>query len=182
MTINESCYSFGMRFGDNWLGPYAAPLQTANSQPGDHKMKFPLVLPSRESVRWIPGQTLCCIPPSKSNSGTYGSNMTVRLRLKTSSVKQYPVEEFGEQIIGYGGFQEWSPRSPDMTPMDFFLWGYLKQHVYVTSPPTLQDLQRHITDACVNVTPALLHRVQREVQARVQMCIVADREKFKHRK
>ncbi|GBL79048.1 hypothetical protein AVEN_48995-1 [Araneus ventricosus] len=44
---------------------------------------------------------------------------------ETSSVKQYLVEEFGEQIIGYGGFQEWPPRSPDLTPMDFFLWGYL---------------------------------------------------------
>ncbi|GBO21828.1 hypothetical protein AVEN_72817-1, partial [Araneus ventricosus] len=43
---------------------------------------------------------------------------------KTSSVKQYLVEEFGVQIIGYGGFQEWPPRSPDLTPMDFFLWGY----------------------------------------------------------
>ncbi|GBM36127.1 hypothetical protein AVEN_179120-1 [Araneus ventricosus] len=97
---------------------------------------------------------------------------------KTSSVKQYLVEEFGEQIIGYGGFQEWTPRSPDLTPKDFFLLGFLKQHVYATLQPTLQDIQRRITDACDNVTPAMLHRVQREVQARVQMCIIADGEKF----
>ncbi|GBN08675.1 hypothetical protein AVEN_229164-1 [Araneus ventricosus] len=106
----------------------------------------------------------------------------IALAHKTSSVKQYLVEEFVEIIIGYGGFQEWPPRSPNLTPMDFFLWGYLKQQVYATPPPTLQDLQRRITDACANVTPAMLHRVQREVQARVQMCIVADGEKFKHRK
>ncbi|GBL78582.1 hypothetical protein AVEN_65178-1 [Araneus ventricosus] len=92
---------------------------------------------------------------------------------KTSSVKQYLVEEFGEQIHRYGGFQEWPPRSPDLTPMDFFLWEYLKQQVYATPPPTLRDLQRRITDACANVTPAMLHRKQREVQARVQMSIVA---------
>ncbi|GBM01470.1 hypothetical protein AVEN_209289-1 [Araneus ventricosus] len=24
--------------------------------------------------------------------------------------------------VGYGGFKEWLPRSPDLTPMDFFLW------------------------------------------------------------
>ncbi|GBM23524.1 hypothetical protein AVEN_153093-1 [Araneus ventricosus] len=101
---------------------------------------------------------------------------------RTSSVKQYLVEEFGEQITGYGGFQEWPPHSPDLTPMDFFLWGYLKQQVYATPSPTLQDLQRRITDACVNVTPTMLHRVQREVQVRVQMCIVDDGEKFDHRK
>ncbi|GBM59789.1 hypothetical protein AVEN_14373-2-1, partial [Araneus ventricosus] len=95
---------------------------------------------------------------------------------KTSSVKQYLVEEYGEQIIGYGGFQEWSPCSPDLTPIDFFLWGYLKQQVYETPQPTLQDLQRRITNA--NVTPAMVHRAQREVQARVQMCIVTDGKKF----
>ncbi|GBM96813.1 hypothetical protein AVEN_161127-1 [Araneus ventricosus] len=60
---------------------------------------------------------------------------------KTSSVKSYLMEEFGEQIIGYGGFQKWPPRSPDLTPMDFFLWGYLKQQVYSTPPPTLQEFQ-----------------------------------------
>ncbi|GBM63715.1 hypothetical protein AVEN_72988-1 [Araneus ventricosus] len=100
---------------------------------------------------------------------------------RTSSVKQYLVEEFGEQIIEYGGFQEWPPRSPDLTPMNFFLWGYLKQKV-MRPPPTLQDLERRIMDACVNATPTMLHHVQREVQASVQMCIVAYGEKFEHRK
>ncbi|GBN36562.1 hypothetical protein AVEN_122748-1 [Araneus ventricosus] len=99
---------------------------------------------------------------------------------KTSSVKQYLVEEFGEQIFGYGVFQEWPPRLPDLTPMHFFLWGYLKQQVYATPLPTLQDLQRRITDACANVAPAMPHRVQHEVQTRVQMCIVADGEKSEH--
>ncbi|GBM96817.1 hypothetical protein AVEN_161131-1 [Araneus ventricosus] len=92
------------------------------------------------------------------------------------------MEEFGEQITGYGGFQKWPPPSPDLTPIDFFQWGYLKQQVYATPPPTLQDFQRRITGACANVVPAMLHRVQSEVQARVQMCIVADGKKFEHRK
>ncbi|GBN10967.1 hypothetical protein AVEN_101673-1 [Araneus ventricosus] len=81
---------------------------------------------------------------------------------KTSSVKQYLMEEFGEQIIGYGSFQEWPRRSPDLTPMDFFLWGHFLQEVYATPPPSLQDLQRRITNACANVTSAMLHRVQRK--------------------
>jgi len=29
------------------------------------------------------------------------------------------------------------PRSPDMTPCEFFLWGYVKEHVYV--PPLSAD-------------------------------------------
>ncbi|GBN17558.1 hypothetical protein AVEN_175630-1 [Araneus ventricosus] len=84
-------------------------------------------------------------------------------------MKQYLVEEFGEQIIGYGGFKEWPLLSPDLTPMDNVLSRYLKQQVYATPPSTFLDLQPRITDAFANVTPAMLHRVQREVQARVQM-------------
>ncbi|GBN33549.1 hypothetical protein AVEN_173628-1, partial [Araneus ventricosus] len=48
-------------------------------------------------------------------------------------MKQYLVEEFLEQIIGYGGFQEWPP---DLTLVDLFLWGYLKQQVYATPEPS----------------------------------------------
>ena len=32
----------------------------------------------------------------------------------------------------------WPPRSPDLTPCDFFLWGYVKDHVFV--PPMHLDL------------------------------------------
>ncbi|GBN60164.1 hypothetical protein AVEN_54226-1 [Araneus ventricosus] len=65
-------------------------------------------------------------------------------------------------VSRYGGFQDWPPRSPDLTSMEFFLCGYLKQQVYATPPSTLQDLQRRITDVCANVTSTMLHRVQRE--------------------
>jgi transposase len=101
---------------------------------------------------------------------------------KTSPVKQYLVTEFGNQIIGYGGFEEWPPRSPDLTPLDFFLWGYLKQQVYATPQETLQDFKRRITDACANVSPSMLQRVQCEILTRIQMCIAADGAKFEHLK
>ncbi|GBO34519.1 hypothetical protein AVEN_157511-1 [Araneus ventricosus] len=40
----------------------------------------------------------------------------------------------------------WPPRSLDLTPFDFFLWGYVKDKIYVPQmPKTLQVLQEHIT-------------------------------------
>ncbi|GFX53527.1 uncharacterized protein TNCV_4653131 [Trichonephila clavipes] len=53
---------------------------------------------------------------------------------KTSLVKQYFVKEFGKQIIGYGGIENWPKRLPNLTPLDFFLCGCLKQQVYATPP------------------------------------------------
>ena len=42
----------------------------------------------------------------------------------------------------------WPPRSPDMTPCDFFLWGYVKERVYVPPlPADLDELTNRITAA-----------------------------------
>ncbi|GBM63974.1 hypothetical protein AVEN_17556-1 [Araneus ventricosus] len=97
---------------------------------------------------------------------------------KISNVKLYLTETFQNQIIGYGGFVDWPPRSPDLTPLDFFLCGHIKGQLYPTPAPTFQDLRRRITDPCASITLAMLHNVQREIQSRVQMCIVANGEHF----
>ncbi|GBN11937.1 hypothetical protein AVEN_269098-1 [Araneus ventricosus] len=99
---------------------------------------------------------------------------------KISSVQQFIRETFQQQVIGSGGCVEWSPRSPDLDPMDFFLRGYVKQRVYATPPPTIQELRNRITDVCTSLSPAMLCNVQREVLPRVQMCIVAEGHHFEH--
>ncbi|GBL80567.1 hypothetical protein AVEN_225258-1 [Araneus ventricosus] len=99
---------------------------------------------------------------------------------KVSNVQQDIRDTFQQQVIGYGGCAEWPPRSSDLNPLDFFLWGYIKQRVYATPPPIFQELQNRITDACASVSPAMLNNVQREVQSRVQMCIVAEGHHFEH--
>ncbi|GBM25229.1 hypothetical protein AVEN_243551-1, partial [Araneus ventricosus] len=88
---------------------------------------------------------------------------------KVSIIQQYIRDTFQQQIIAYGCCVEWPPRSPDLNPLDLFLWGHIKQRVYATPPPTLQELLNRITDACASVSPAMLYNVQREVQSRVQM-------------
>jgi hypothetical protein len=34
------------------------------------------------------------------------------------------------------------PRSPDLTPPDYFLWGYLEQVVYSYRPQTTEDINK----------------------------------------
>ncbi|GBL78223.1 hypothetical protein AVEN_217354-1, partial [Araneus ventricosus] len=99
---------------------------------------------------------------------------------KVSSVQQYFRDTFQQQVIWYDGCVEWPPRSPDMKRLDFFLWGYIKQRVYATPHSTLQELRNRITDACASMSPVMLYNVHREVQSRVQMCIVAEEHHFEH--
>jgi hypothetical protein len=66
--------------------------------------------------------------------------------------------------------QFWPPRSPDITPCDFFLWGFLEEAVYV--PPlatTLDDLKTRITAAVNSVTQDILHRVWNEFSYRLDV-------------
>jgi hypothetical protein len=58
----------------------------------------------------------------------------------------------------------WPPRSPDLTPMDFFFWGYLKSKVYTDTPfPDLDSLRQRIVDECAQVP---LERGGRSVETR----------------
>ncbi|XP_026828441.1 uncharacterized protein LOC113562655 [Ooceraea biroi] len=45
-------------------------------------------------------------------------------------------EKFANRWIGRGGPVGWPARSPDLTPLDFFLWGILKDMVYTSNHAT----------------------------------------------
>ena len=76
---------------------------------------------------------------------------------------------FPNRWIGRDGPTPWPPRSPDITPLDFFLWGYVKDRVYATHVPDLNTLRRRITDAVASITQEMLHNVWREVEYRLDV-------------
>ena len=47
--------------------------------------------------------------------------------------------------------------SPDLTPLDVFLWRYLKAKVYNTNPESLEDLQNRIIRAAQNTLHQMIH-------------------------
>ncbi|GBO03083.1 hypothetical protein AVEN_211149-1 [Araneus ventricosus] len=44
-------------------------------------------------------------------------------------VREFLDTTFPQRWIGRGAVMAWPPRSPDITPLEFYLWGYVKQHV-----------------------------------------------------
>lgn len=52
------------------------------------------------------------------------------------TVQNHLNQQFPAQWIGRGRPIKWPPRSPDLTPLDFFLWGYMKSLVYETPVDT----------------------------------------------
>jgi hypothetical protein len=67
----------------------------------------------------------------------------------------------------------WPPRSPDLTPCDFFPWGFVKDSVYMSPLPThIQELHDRITQALQAFTADREHRVWNEFGYRVDVCRV----------
>lgn len=96
--------------------------------------------------------------------------------------RDYLNNTFPNRWIGRGGPIAWPPRSPDCTPIDFFLWGYLKQLVYSTPIRTLEELRDRIHHSfrVVRETPGILERVRQSMIRRCQACIAADGGHFEH--
>lgn len=57
------------------------------------------------------------------------------------AVRYYLNATFTDRWIGCRGAIEWPVRSPDLSPIDYFLRGILKNKVYETKPHNLQELQ-----------------------------------------
>ncbi|GBL96730.1 hypothetical protein AVEN_111864-1 [Araneus ventricosus] len=65
----------------------------------------------------------------------------------------------------------WPPRSPDLAPCDFFLWGYVKDKVYIPPmPTTLQALQERITAAVTDIDGNMLLNIWMELDYRWDVC------------
>ncbi|KOC63049.1 hypothetical protein WH47_04903 [Habropoda laboriosa] len=66
-------------------------------------------------------------------------------RLQLRFAQFYLLQEiFGERIISKYAEFVWLPRSSNLMSPDFFLWGYLKEQVYVNKPRTIQELKENI--------------------------------------
>ncbi|GFT09609.1 uncharacterized protein TNCV_4947811 [Trichonephila clavipes] len=53
-------------------------------------------------------------------------------------------DTFGDRLISRFGPVNWPPRSCDLTPLDYFLRGYVKSLVYADKPQTLDHLEDNI--------------------------------------
>lgn len=95
-------------------------------------------------------------------------------------VRTYLNNVFRGRWIGRRGSIEWPPRSPDLTPLDFFLWGYLKSKVYQSRPNNLEELKERIRTEIAQITPEVLENVREEFTARLSNCIIAEGHQFEH--
>jgi len=76
--------------------------------------------------------------------------------------------------IGRSGPVAWPPRSPDLTPPDFYLlllWGYLKNVVYAQWPATRENMMKYIRTACAAIPRRILLKTVSQFRRRLHLYI-----------
>ncbi|GFU94232.1 uncharacterized protein TNCV_1302811 [Trichonephila clavipes] len=68
-------------------------------------------------------------------------------------------DTFGDRLISRFGHVNWPPRSCDLTPLDYFLWVYVKSLVYADKPQTLDHLEDNIRRVIADIRPQMLEKV-----------------------
>lgn len=88
--------------------------------------------------------------------------------------------DYTDRWIGRGGPVAWPARSPDLTPLDFFLWGTIKDKVYQNVPTTPANMMERITNACRDINEETILRCHDSFIKRIDKCIEVNGHHFEH--
>lgn len=95
---------------------------------------------------------------------------------------QHLNDKYGQRWIGVGGPVMWPHRSSDLNPMDFCIWGYIKNLVYASDIKTMEELQHRIKRAfqTINNDIGLPERIRNSMQRRFENCVRMQGQHFEH--
>jgi len=84
-------------------------------------------------------------------------------------------ETFLNRWFGRGGPVAWRPMSPDITPLEYYLWGHIKSLVYETNVDSRAGLRDRIFAAAEHIRnhPNNVGSATRSPFMRAENCIAA---------
>lgn len=90
-------------------------------------------------------------------------------------VRYWLNQHFPQRWMGRGSANmPWPPRSPDITPCDFFLWGFVKSKVFTTPIADIPELKERIQQAFTLITRDMLCNVIKAYENRLHEIIEND--------
>lgn len=88
---------------------------------------------------------------------------------------------FPNRWIGRGStVVAWPPRLPDLTPLDFYFWGRIKEIVYSQKPTTRDDMKQRIRNACQSLYTKEILKATDSVTRRAEKCLEVNGRQFEH--
>ncbi|KAF2888120.1 hypothetical protein ILUMI_18053 [Ignelater luminosus] len=126
-------------------------------------------------VGW--GKTkLHLIDPGAKVNSTYYINNVLKPFLTKDALRLYPdgdfvfhhdsapshvskvTTEFMKDKLKFNSQEKWMPKSPDVVPMDYFVWGYMKQQLWRTKAKDVAALKRAVKRVCKDMPQELVYK------------------------
>lgn len=98
----------------------------------------------------------------------------------SSKARAWLKSRFGNKVISHLTDFPWPARSPDLSPLDFFLWGYLKENVFRTKPNNIDTLKEAIREILSSIDQDTMAAVIANFEKRVNLCIQQQGGHFEH--
>jgi hypothetical protein len=86
-------------------------------------------------------------------------------------VQTWLTTKFGEKFVNK---KMWPPRSPDLNPCDYYLWGHLKATAYNPLPKTIDELKANIERDCKKLNSQILTPIFSNLKKRCELILSAD--------
>jgi hypothetical protein len=80
-------------------------------------------------------------------------------------------EMFAGRVISRNGDVAWSPRSPNLSQCDYFLWGYLKHKVYENRPHTFYELRDCIRTTVLQIPVDMMRKTTDPLKRHAEVCL-----------
>lgn len=95
-------------------------------------------------------------------------------------IRNFLNEKFPNKWIGTFGPIKWPPRSPDLSPLDYFLWGHLKHKIYKNNNNTMAELRNNVENAFNHIRPFQISNALSSLSKRCHSCITQNGGHFEH--
>ena len=82
-----------------------------------------------------------------------------------------PVSE--DRIISHKADVDWPPRSCDLTPLDYYLWGAVKDKCYADKSDTIDALKDNIREAIGEIQLHTIDNVLKNWTDRIGHCVAS---------
>lgn len=99
----------------------------------------------------------------------------------TKNTRDYLTNEYEDRWIARGASIAWPPRSSDLNPVEFFLWGFLKQVIYETEISDVEELKNRIDIATTMIKEQkILEQRYQSLMQRAYKCVQSGGSAFQH--
>ena len=80
-------------------------------------------------------------------------------------------QRFRGRVISRRGEHPWPPYSPDLSPLDYYFWGYANAEVFRRKPTTIEQLKAIVEEVAANLSGEVLRAVMSNFRKRCEICL-----------